>query len=203
MRSARSDSVGVMWTPPRPERMRQPEFLDWDVWPFMATELAIRPLASAALPEPPRDGEAAEECRTCAGSVEYGPVVWEDADWRLLGRAETSLSGSCMLVTREHHDSFADLPPRLLAGLGPVLARAERAVLSVGDVARVHVLRYGDGGAHFHLHLLPRPAGALQLRGTMAQLWEDLLPLLDDVTRGAALDRVAASMAGQLPPPLH
>jgi hypothetical protein len=75
-----------------------------------------------------------------------------------------------------------------------VIARVERAILSLGDVARVHVYRYGDGGAHFHVWLLPRPLGMVEAAGMMLPVWEDVLPNVPDDELRAAAERVAAAM---------
>ena len=88
--------------------------------------------------------------------------------------------GLVLLETRDHYDSFADMPDDLLAELGPLTARIERAILGLGGIARVHVLRYGDGGEHFHLWFMPRPLGALQMRGSMLPVWMDVLPKLPE-----------------------
>ena len=80
------------------------------------------------------------------------------------------------------------------AELGPLTARIERAILSLGGIARVHVLRYGDGGEHFHLWFLPRPLGALQLRGSMLPVWMDVMPKIPEAQAKAAVDRIAAAL---------
>ena len=48
--------------------------------------------------------------------------------------------------------------------------------------------RWGDGSYHLHLWLMPRPFGALQLRGTFLPLWMDLLKDADpqDVVRATS-----------------
>jgi diadenosine tetraphosphate (Ap4A) HIT family hydrolase len=98
------------------------------------------------------------------------------------------------LASRVHVDSFADLPEQLAAEFGSVVARVERAILSLGDVGRVHLYRWGDGGAHFHVWLLPRPLGMLEASGMMLPLWEDVLPNVPDEELAAAARRVAAAM---------
>jgi diadenosine tetraphosphate (Ap4A) HIT family hydrolase len=103
--------------------------------------------------------------------------------------------GIVLLEPREHHDSYVDLPPERLAELGPLTARIERALLSLGDVARVHVARWGDGGAHLHQWFFPRPLGQLQLRGSMLPVWLDVLPAVDPEVEAATLRRIAAAMA--------
>jgi hypothetical protein len=65
------------------------------------------------------------------------------------------MRGPRFVASRVHVDSFADLPEPLAAAFGGVVARAERGILSLGDVARVHLYRWDDGGAHFHVWLLP------------------------------------------------
>src|SRR5262249_16876454 len=73
-------------------------------------------------------------------------------------------------------DSFAELSPVHLAEFGPLVAAIERCLLGLGGVSRVHVSRWGDGCAHFHVFVYPRPRGRLQLRGTFLAIWELLLP---------------------------
>ena len=69
--------------------------------------------------------------------------------------------------------------------------RASAAILALGDVGRVHLYRWGDGGAHFHVWLLPRPLGMVEAAGMMLPLWEDALPNVPDEELTAAAQRVA------------
>jgi diadenosine tetraphosphate (Ap4A) HIT family hydrolase len=105
-----------------------------------------------------------------------------------------SLPGAVWIASREHVDSFSDLPEHLAADFGLVVARAERAILSLGDVGRVHVYRWGDGGAHFHVWLIPRPLGMLEASGMYLPVWEDVLPNVSDEELAEAAKRVAAAM---------
>jgi diadenosine tetraphosphate (Ap4A) HIT family hydrolase len=91
-------------------------------------------------------------------------------------------------------DSFRDLSPSAAAAFGPMCARVERAVLALGDVGRVHLYRWGDGGAHFHVWFLPRPLGMLEAAGAMLPLWEDVLPNVTDEQLRAAAETVASAM---------
>jgi hypothetical protein len=43
-------------------------------------------------------------------------------------------------------------------------------------VARAHVYRIGDGGAHLHVWFFARPEGQAQLYGSWLVVWDDLLP---------------------------
>ncbi|MFI9004939.1 hypothetical protein [Streptomyces sp. NPDC053541] len=145
-------------------------------------------------PEPARSGEGgAEECPTCRKPVEE--ALWADEHWRVdaVG-SELRLPAVVMLQPRGHYD-LTDLPAERAVELGPMLQRVERAMLGLGGVARVHVNRWGDGAAHLHFWLLARPAGMLQLRGTLLPLWEELLPPVSEDVRQRTLRALAEALA--------
>jgi len=155
--------------------------------------LVVRPPGARVIPEPPRRGEeGGPPCRICLG--ETTPTVWSDENWTLHPPVGGSLPGAVWLATRDHVDSFADLPPHLLADFGFVVARVERAMLAQGDVGRVHLYRWGDGGAHFHVWLIPRPLGMMEATGMYLPVWEDVLPNVPDAELLAAAERIAAAM---------
>ena len=76
-----------------------------------------------------------------------------------------------------------------------MLQRVERAVMSLEGIARVHVNRWGDGGAHLHMFLIARPGGMMQLRGTCLPLWDDVLPRVPDEVWAETSHRIAQAMA--------
>ncbi|MGI8578117.1 MAG: hypothetical protein ACR2KG_09415 [Nocardioidaceae bacterium] len=164
-----------------------------DSWFPFAGDITVKPLDERVVPEPPRHGLRSAECDACQRSDDT--FVWTDAHWRLAPYLPTQIPGIVLLQTRDHHDSYADLPVGLLAEIGAMTARVERALLGLEDVARVHVNRWGDGGAHFHLWFMPRPLGMLQLRGSMLPMWLDVLPDLDEAQANQALSRIATAMA--------
>lgn len=164
-----------------------------DSWFPFEGDITVKPLDSPVIPEPDRSGVDPTECSSCRRpDTDY---VWTDDNWRLFAAQPTQLRGIVLLETRAHLDSFVDFPRELLADLGPITARVERALLGLGDVARVHVCRWGDGGAHFHLWFLPRPLGMLQLRGSMLPLWLDFLPDLPPEDAGSVLREIGAALA--------
>jgi diadenosine tetraphosphate (Ap4A) HIT family hydrolase len=155
--------------------------------------LTPREPADREIPEPPRRGEpGGPPCAICAGATTS--AVWSDENWTLHPPVGGSLPGSVWLASRVHVDSFMDLPDELAGDFGRVAARVERAILSLGDVARVHLYRWGDGGAHFHVWFLPRPLGMVEAGGMMLPIWEDVLPNVPDEELEAAARRVAAGM---------
>jgi diadenosine tetraphosphate (Ap4A) HIT family hydrolase len=152
-----------------------------------------RSLEPPVVPEPPRRGEpGGEPCGICGGASTS--AVWSDDTWTLHPPVGGSLPGTVWLASRAHVDSFADLPDEAAADFGRVAARVERAILGLGGVGRVHLYRWGDGGAHFHVWFLPRPLGMLDAAGMMLPLWEDVLPNVPDEELAAAARRVAKAM---------
>ena len=104
-----------------------------------------------------------------------------------------------ILETRDHLDSFTSLSSVHLAEFGPLVAAIEHCLLDLGDVSRVHISRWGDGSAHFHMFLYPRPRGRLQLRGTFLAIWELLLPPADGPEIGRVEKLIAAGMRAHYP----
>jgi diadenosine tetraphosphate (Ap4A) HIT family hydrolase len=145
------------------------------------------------IPEPPRRGEpGGPPCAICEGATTS--ALWSDERWTLHAPVGGSLPGSVWLASKVHADSFSDLPTDVADTFGPVAARVERAILSRGDVGRVHLYRWGDGGAHFHVWFLPRPLGMLEASGMMLPLWEAVLPNVSDEELAASAQRVADAM---------
>ena len=71
------------------------------------------------------------------------------------------------------------------------------AIENLPSVARVHVSKWGDGGAHAHIFFYARPTQMPQLRGTMLPVWDDFLPHIpgdvrDDNARAVIQDLVGS-----------
>lgn len=155
--------------------------------------LAVRELKERVIPEPPRRGEpGGDPCGICSGQATK--PVWSNDNWSLHPPVGGSLVGAVWLATTAHVDSFSDLPASVAAEFAHVVANVERGILSLGGVARVHLYRWGDGGSHFHVWMLPRPLGMLEASGMMLPLWEDVLPNVTDDELRAAAEKVALAM---------
>jgi diadenosine tetraphosphate (Ap4A) HIT family hydrolase len=156
--------------------------------------LVPREAGKPVIPEPPRRGEpGGQPCGICHGGT--ASAVWSDNYWTLHPAVSGSLPGTVWLASREHFDSFADMPSGQAADFGRVAGQVERAILSLGNVGRVHLYRWGDGGAHFHVWFLPRPLGMLEAAGMYLPIWEDVLPAAPDDELAAAARRVAAAIS--------
>lgn len=155
--------------------------------------LTVRSLGEPVIPEPPRRGEpGGDPCGICTGQATK--PVWSNENWSLHPPVGGSLLGAVWLATKDHVDSFADLPEPASLEFGRVIASVERGILSLGGVARVHLYRWGDGGSHFHVWMLPRPLGMIEAAGMMLPLWEDVLPNVTDDDLRAASEQVALAM---------
>ena len=155
-------------------RLPLPAQAMWEIFPFEHEALRVKPLDPPVLPEPPRAGEGGQGCWRCEQSDEG--VVWSDERWVLTGFAEPlGLPFAAMLMPRAHLD-LGDLDDQHAADLGRMVVLIARAVESLASVGRVHVNKWGDGGAHLHVFLLGRPARLVQLRGSNLALWEEMFP---------------------------
>ena len=171
--------------------LRMPPVEQWVSFPFEG-ELRVRELLPPVAEEPPRSGEDGSGCWRC--ETGDSDAIWSDERWILSPLREPSgMPVIVILSPRAHHD-MGDLPRDLQEELGPLLVRIERAVASVGGVGRVHVCRWGDGGAHFHVWFIARPVRLPQLKGSFVAIWDDVLPPLPQELWRANLDAVAAAL---------
>jgi len=89
-----------------------------------------------------------------------------------------------MLSPQAHHD-FTTLPMDRAAEMGQIMVALGAAMEALPSVARVHVSKWGDGGAHAHIFFFARPKQMPQLRGTMMAVWDDFLPRIPVDVRDA------------------
>ena len=102
-----------------------------------------------------------------------------------------------ILEPKAHYD-LTDLPDDMAAELGILVVHIARAIGSLPHIARAHVYRVGDGGAHLHVFFFARPAGFSQLRGSCFVLWDDLLPEIPLEQRDVDALAVATSLIKSL-----
>jgi diadenosine tetraphosphate (Ap4A) HIT family hydrolase len=153
-------------------RLPMPPLHEWDTFPFEG-DLRVRPLEPPA-DEPPRLGEDPADCWRCKRGAES--AVWTDGRWLLSPLPQPSGLPVVVLLEPRVHVDLDDLPDELASELGLLVSRVNRAVLRVPAVRRVHVGRWGEGGAHLHVWFMGRPERLLQLRSSFAAIWDDILP---------------------------
>lgn len=145
--------------------------------------------------EPPREGDpGGPACHYC--QTTDADALWANKHWRALPRPWSPLPGGVLLISKAHVDTVAELPRDRQAEFGPIAAAIETAIMSLAAAARVHLYRWGDGCAHFHVHFIGRPAVRPQFAGRNLPFLEGRLPhaSADELTRTATA--VAHHLAG-------
>ena len=159
----------------------------WEIFPFESEGLRLKRMEPLAESEEPRDGEGGKPCRTCNQVDERNSVdaeVWRDDHWRITVSPPSGAPLILMLVPQTHHD-FTTLPKDRAAEMGQIMVALGAAIEALPSVARVHVSKWGDGGAHAHIFFIARPTHMPQLRGTMMAVWDDFLPRIPVDVRDA------------------
>jgi hypothetical protein len=163
----------------------------WEIFPFEPDGLRVVPLEAPQLPEAPRAGEDESECWACQREE---PSIWSDDHWRItMPVAESGVPLVLMVRPNAHYD-LPNLPEELAAELGRLLVHLARAIEALPHIARAHISRWGDGGAHLHLFVFARPEGFAQLRGTCLAIWDDLLPPVPAEVQQSDAAQVAKSL---------
>src|SRR4051794_35021982 len=171
----------------------------WDISPFEETGLRVAPLRPPVLPEPARHGTDPADCGSCRRRDEG---IWFDDRWRLTRITGVGVPLVLMLHPRDHYD-LADLSDELAGELGVLSTHIARHVQALAHIARAHVYRIGDGGAHLHVWFFARPEGQAQMWGSWLVVWDDLLPEYPadaaDADAARVADALVASYGGDRP----
>src|SRR3954469_21020298 len=172
----------------------------WDISPFEPDGLRVSPLRPPVLPAPARHGEDPSDCRACR---ERDEGIWFDDNWRLTRVKAVGVPLALMLYPRDHYD-LPDLSDELAAQLGVLSTHVARHVEALAHIARCHVYRIGDGGAHLHVWFFARPEGQSQLYGSWLGVWHGLLPeypaALAQTDAANVADALVASYGGRRGP---
>lgn len=160
------------------------EIQAWEIFPFESEGLQLKRLELPARAEAPRSGEKPERCYCSGQQPDDDWVIWADDHWRVRLQEESGAPLLLMLSPRSHRD-FTALPMDLAAEMGQIMVALGAAIESLPSVARAHVSKWGDGGAHAHIFFYARPARMPQLRGTFMAVWDDYLPPVPGDVRDA------------------
>ncbi len=176
-------------------RLPMPASGGWDIFPWDVVDGALAPKVVQPGDEPGRYGEdPAKPCPECSG-IDPARIVWEDEQWLLTHPGEpTGLPLVLMLHTREHQD-FGELDDEMASQYGRISNRLVRIIENFPNIGRVHVSRWGDGGAHFHVWFFARTRGLMPVLGSPASEWDDILPAGDEDVWRADLSTVATKLA--------
>jgi diadenosine tetraphosphate (Ap4A) HIT family hydrolase len=170
---------------------------DWDIFPWEVVDGRIVPrVLQPPSDEPARRGEIEDKpCGACTQGFDPDRIVWEDDVWVLTHPgAPSGLPLVLSLSTREHAD-MGELDDDLASQMGRITNRLVRIIEKLPHIGRVHVDRWGDGGAHFHLWFFARTARLTNVLGSPAADWDEILPPGPEDVWRADLHTVAEKLA--------
>jgi len=156
----------------------------WEIFPFEAEGLRLKRIEPLATAEPPRSGEDPAQCACAQPQPDDEWALWADEHWKVRLFEESGAPLILMLSPQAHYD-FTTLPKERAAEMGQIMVALGAAIEALPSVARVHVSKWGDGGAHAHIFFYARPTRMPQLRGTMLAVWDDFLPRIPGDVRDA------------------
>lgn len=82
--------------------------------------------------------------------------VCETTGWLVNHRINSALPGYLMISSRSFTNDLSELSPEALSELGPLLAKAQKALGAVLGAKRVYIGRYGHmPGYPIHFHIIP------------------------------------------------
>jgi hypothetical protein len=171
------------------------EMQAWEIFPFESEGLRLKPLEPLNEAEVPRYGEDPAQCRCSEPHSDDEWVVWTNDHWKV-GLSEESGAPLILILSPGAHYDFTTLPRDLAAEMGQIMVALGNAIEALPSVARVHVSKWGDGGAHAHIFFYARPTRMPQLRGTMMAVWDDYLPRIPGEVRDSNARAVIQDLVG-------
>ena len=167
-----------------------PDFVSWSVFPFEGALRIKTPLETLPA-DLPREGEGDRPCSLCAQTDD--DYLWAGEQWRVKAGPRKA-APIVFLETREHLD-LDDFDDELAAGFGRMTVALDRAMRGAGNYGRVHLNRWGDGSAHFHVWFFARATGDRNMLGFGMPMWADILPPMDRADWRATMDAIASGLA--------
>ncbi len=167
------------------------------LFPFTAAP-QLKELSAVMSTELTREGEGGRPCKSCGDD---GRVLWCNERWKVTGIRPSANPVGLFLETVEHVD-FEHFDEDMASEFGRLTMHLEAGIRLRESVGRVHVHRWGDGSAHFHVWFQGRPAGQLELYGWGNVLWAQLLEPLPadqiDADHAAVIAHLHAAVGGTI-----
>ncbi|HXD30810.1 MAG TPA: HIT family protein [Pyrinomonadaceae bacterium] len=97
-------------------------------------------------------------CGIVSGEIP-APIVFSDDKTVAFLDHRPVFPGHCLLIPREHHETLADLPAKLIA---PLFSNAQRLSMAVEQALGAHGTfvamnnRVSQSVPHLHVHIVPR-----------------------------------------------
>jgi diadenosine tetraphosphate (Ap4A) HIT family hydrolase len=106
--------------------------------------------------------QAFNECTACnivSGKVIHpGGTIYEDEYWHVDSAGHANIwRGFLMIKLKRHCVHLADLNNQEAAALGGTIQATNQALMAVLHPAKIFLCSFGEGNAHIHFWVLPRP----------------------------------------------
>lgn len=176
-------------------RLPMPPVAEWDIFPWEQVgdtwlpKVVQPPLAA----EPPRFGESDKPCQCERGDLPN--MIWRNDRWNVTTRDKPSGMPLVLFLNSHEHLDLSDLDDEMAAEYGRVQVWLHRIMANLPHIGRVHVNRWGDGGAHLHVWFIARYERLPHILGSLAFEWDEMLPPPPEDVWRADLEHVAARLA--------
>jgi diadenosine tetraphosphate (Ap4A) HIT family hydrolase len=97
-------------------------------------------------------------------------TIKEYKHWKLLVRKNQAFLGSCVAITKQHHDLLSELSKEEMAEYQKVVYDVEKALKKLWNFDGIHHLLLMMKDKHTHFHILPRYIETKEFAGVK---WED------------------------------
>ena len=102
-------------------------------------------------------------CEIVSGTVNTpGGIIYQDAYWILTHATSSNgapLKGMLILQPKRHCTHLADLQPKEVKDLGPLLQKTCKAVSDILHPEKTYACSFGEGVKHIHFMIIPRMKG--------------------------------------------
>jgi hypothetical protein len=143
--------------------------------------------------EEPRWGEGDKPCSCERGELQN--AIWRNDRWVVTSTDKPGGLPLILTLSPLEHLDFSDLDDDLAAEYGKVSNWLHRIMAGLPNIGRVHVCKWGDGGAHMHVWFIARTARLTTVLGSPAIEWDEMLPPGPEEIWRADLHEVARKMA--------
>jgi diadenosine tetraphosphate (Ap4A) HIT family hydrolase len=174
-------------------RLPMPPVQGRDIFPWEG-ELVPKVVKPPVEVEAPRLGEGDEPCE-CRERELPPNAIWRNDRWVVSSRDRPSGLPLVLLLHSVEHFDFDEMDDDLAGEFGRITNWLHRIMSRLPNIGRVHVCKWGDGGAHLHVWFIARTARLPHILGSMAVEWDELLPPGPEDVWRTDLHEVAFRMA--------
>ena len=158
-------------------RLPMPPVQEWDIFPWEVVdgELRAKVVPRPTPAEPQRDGAGGLDCFNCRGDGD-AVRIWENDRWKVTRLPQPGGMPLVLWLSSREHLDYPDMDDALAGEYGRISVWLTRIMSRLPHVGRVHVCRWGDGSEHLHVWFVARPSRLPGIKGSLALVWDEMLP---------------------------